>query len=202
MRVVRKVVPRARTAMKADRGRGISSDRDTDIAEYRDGAEGMIKWVEDRCWGEIVPISTDSEAIGDVKTWVRMRELPDTKHPETNRSYKEIWEQQKEVLRRALVMEHGRFKYTLVVLCWMRGEGKSFLACLIQLWKFFCWPRQQIMLRANSKEQTKFVHFDIMRDIIRHSPELISQVGERNIQEKEIRFTKSAEDQFYSLLGS
>lgn len=189
MRVVRKVVPRARKAMKADRGRGKIEQRDTDIEEYRNGAEGMIKWVEDRVWGEIVPISTEEGAIGDIKTWVRMRDLPDTLHSETNKSYKAIWEAQKEILRKALVMEHGRFKHTLVVLCWMRGEGKSFLACLIQLWKFFCWPRQQIMLGANSKEQTKFVHFDIMRDIIRHSPELISQIGERNIQEKEIRFT-------------
>ena len=189
VRVIRKVVPRVRKAMKADRGRGSIERRDIDVSEYRNGAEGMIKWVEDRCWGEIVPISTNLEAIGDVKTWVPMRELPDTLHPETGKSYKMIWEEQKKILRKALVMEHGRFKYTVVILCWMRGEGKSFLACLIQLWKFFCWPRQQIMLGANSKEQTKFVHFDIMREIIKHSPELFSQVGGRNIQEKEIRIT-------------
>ncbi len=189
VKVIRKVVPRVRKAMKADRGRGSIEKRDIDISEYRNGAEGMIRWVEDRCWGEIVQISTDLEAIGDVKTWVPMKELPDTLHPETGKSYKMIWEAQKKVLRKALVMEHGRFKYTVVILCWMRGEGKSFLACLIQLWKFFCWPRQQIMLGANSKEQTKFVHFDIMREIITHSPELFSQVGGRNIQEKEIRIT-------------
>jgi len=189
MIVKRKVVPRARKAMKADKGRGTIANRDIDVLEYRNGAEGMIKWVEDRCWGEIVPINTDFEAIGDIKTWVPMSELPGTPHPETGRSYKYLWEEQKKILRKALVMENGRFKYTLIILCWMRGEGKSFLTCLIQLWKFFCWPRQQIMLGANSKEQTKFIHFDIMRDIIRHSPDLISQIGEKNIQEKEIRFT-------------
>jgi len=64
----------------------------------------------------------------------------------------------------------------------------SLLAVLVQLWKFFCFPRQQIMLGANSKEQTKFVHYDIMRDIILNSPELLSALGgKKNVQEKEIR---------------
>jgi len=73
----------------------------------------------------------------------------------------------------------------------MRGEGKSLLACLIQLWKFFNWTKQNIVLGANSKEQTKFVHYDIMRDIIRNSPELLDACGNRNIQEKEIRLCDS-----------
>ena len=84
-------------------------------------------------------------------------------------------------------MENGRFKYTLVVFCEMRGEGKSLRACLIQLWKFFCFPRQQIMLGANSKDQVKFVHYDIMKDIILNSPNLVKILGKKNIQEKEIR---------------
>ena len=64
----------------------------------------------------------------------------------------------------------------------------SMCACLIQLWKFFNWPRQQIMLGANSKDQVKFVHFDIIRDIILNSPDLLFMIGgERNIQEKEVR---------------
>jgi len=48
------------------------------------------------------------------------------------------------------------------------------------------------MLGANSKDQVKFVHFDIMRDIIINSPQLYVEVGgERNIQEKEIRIKDS-----------
>jgi len=47
------------------------------------------------------------------------------------------------------------------------------------------------MLGANSKDQIKFVHYDIMRDIIQNSPELLSIVGKRNIQEKEIRLKDS-----------
>ncbi len=188
-KIIRKAVPRIRTAMKSDRGKGSDISHDHQNPQYRNGAEGMIKWVEDKVYVEITPISLDEHAYGDIKVWVPMNELPDTKHPETNRSYKEMWEDQKRVLRKALKMRNGVFLNRLIIFCWPRGEGKSLLACLVQLWKFFCWPRQQIMLGANSKDQVKFVHFDIMRDIIRNSPSLLSQVGERNIQEKEIRLT-------------
>ena len=47
------------------------------------------------------------------------------------------------------------------------------------------------MLGANSKDQVKFVHFDIMRDIIINSPNLLRIVGRRNLQEKEIRLKDS-----------
>jgi hypothetical protein len=67
----------------------------------------------------------------------------------------------------------------------------SFLACLIQLWKFFCFPDQQIVLGANSKDQSKFVHFDIICEIIRNSPKLLSVIREENIQQKEIRLINS-----------
>jgi len=200
-RIVRKVIARSRTATKADRGRGSVEHRDVDNPEYRNGAEGMIKWVEDRVYAEITPISVDALAAGDIKVWVPMSDLPDTPHPETGKSYREMWESQKKILRRALEMKNGLFVHRLIILCWMRGEGKSYLACLIQLWKFFCWSRQLITLGANSKDQVKFVHFDIMRDIIRNSPELRRQVGERNIQEKEIRIT-NAKGEIESLIRS
>jgi hypothetical protein len=88
-------------------------------------------------------------------------------------------------------MRNGRLKHRLIVFCWPRGEGKSAVACLIQLWKFFCFPQQQIMLGANSKDQVKFVHYDIMRNIILNSPKLLEIVGKRNVQEKEIRLCDS-----------
>jgi hypothetical protein len=152
-------------------------------AFYRQGAEGCIAWTEDKVYIPIYP-----EGL-DIARWVRVGDLPDEPNPKTGKSYKSMWEAQKEILREALRMEGGRFIYRLIVLCWMRGEGKSLLACIILLWKFFNWPRQQIMLGANSKDQVKFVHFDIMRDIILNSPELLAAVGDRNIQEKEIRLT-------------
>ena len=151
-------------------------------AEYRKGGEGFAQWVEDHV---CIPIFKNNS---DIATWVRMRELPTEPNPDTGRAYNYIWEMQKEVCMEALQMDNGRFKYKLIVFCWMRGEGKSLLAILIQLWKFFNWPRQTIVLGANSKDQTKFVHYDMMKDIILNSPNLKKAIGgERNVQEKEIR---------------
>jgi hypothetical protein len=99
----------------------------------------------------------------------------------------EMWHEQCRIARECLEMENGVFKYTLIVFCWMRGESKSLLVCLIILWKFFTFASQKFMLGANSKDQSKFVHFDIMRDIILNTPKLLGIVGERNLQEKEIR---------------
>lgn len=157
----------------------------TKVIRYTDGAEGMIAWCEDFVYVPIYPIGSV------LPVWTRLGALPKTPHPVSGKSYDLIWMNQKRILRDALIMEDGTLRYRLIILCWQRGEGKSLLACLIQLWKFFCWDRQQIMLGANSKDQVKFVHFDIMRDIIRNSPELYRVVGPKNIQEKEIRLKNS-----------
>jgi len=149
---------------------------------YRDGGEGFIKWAEDYIYVSIYPKGSD------VAVWIPLKDLPEDLDPVTGKSYKQMWEAQKDICREALRMENGKFTYRLIVFCWMRGEGKSLLACFIQLWKFFNWPKQQIMLGANSKDQVKFVHFDIMRDLIINSPPLLRMVGgKKNIQEKEIR---------------
>jgi len=148
----------------------------------RDGGLGMAKWCEDFCCVPIYPEGSD------IAIWTPICDLPRDPHPKTGKSYWDLWAAQKEILQEALKMVDNRFVYRLIVLCWQRGEGKSLLACLIQLWKFFNWPRQQIMLGANSRDQVKFVHFDIMRDIIINSPKLMARIGSRkNIQEKEIR---------------
>jgi len=154
----------------------------TTLNEYRNGAEGAIQWMEDFCY---IPIHPPGEVVSK---WVRLGDLPKGVNPKTGKAYSKIWNGQKEVLREALQMKDGEFIYRLIVFCWMRGEGKSLLACLIQLWKFFCWPRQQIMLGANSRDQVKFVHFDIIRDIIYNSPDLLRLIGgKKNLQEKEVR---------------
>jgi len=153
---------------------------------YKDGAEGMIKWCNDFVH---VPVYAEGD---DMATWVRLGALSNVQNPKTGKSSKEMWERQCDVLREALQMKNERFLYRLIVFCWPRGDGKSLLACLVQLWKFFNWPRQQIMLGANSKDQTKFVHYDIIRDIILNSPRLLEMIGgDRNLQEKEIRLTDS-----------
>lgn len=159
------------------------SHSESTMADYRNGGEGCIKWIEDHvCFKIVMPGESEY-------TWVPASELPDIPHPVTKRSIKRMWEEQKHEIRRALEMVNGRFKYRLIVLCWPRGEGKSFIACLIQMWKFFCFPAQQIMLGANSKDQVKFIHYEIIRDLILNSPRLLHIVGEKNIQEKEIRLT-------------
>ncbi len=150
---------------------------------YRDGPEGFIHWCEDFVHIPIYPVGTM------MAIWCPMSVLPSEKNPRTGKSYRQLWDAQKEVVRQALRMVDGEFIHRLIVLCWMRGEGKSLLAVLIQLWKFFNWSKQQIVLGANSKEQVTFVHFDIMKDIILNSPKLLAIVGKKNIIEKKIRIT-------------
>ena len=165
----------------------ISKKRDVKTAiNYKDGAEGLIRWCNDFVHIPIYPEDSD------MAEWVSMSKLPTNINPRTGKSSMQFWLNIQDVLRQALVMKDERFLYRLIVLCWMRGEAKSLFACLIQLWKFFNWPRQQIMLGANSKDQVKFVHFDIIRDIVINSPELLKMIGgERNIQEKEIRIVNN-----------
>lgn len=163
---------------------------------YRKGGEGMIQWCNDRVYLPIFP------KYDDISVWTKMSDMPSTINPITGKSWQDIWKNQQEVLKEALKMKDGVFLHRLIAFCWMRGEGKSLLACLIQMWKFFNWPRQQIMLGANSKDQIKFVHFDMMRDIILNSPDLLKMVGgRRNILEKEIRI-KDSTDNIRSLLRS
>ena len=150
---------------------------------YRDGGEGFIKWTEDH-----VRISVYVDGISQ---WVPIGALSTECNPDTGRSSWMMWEEQKKIARECLRMKNGKFIYRLIALCWMRGDGKSLFVCLIQVWKFFCFRKQQIMLGANSKDQVKFVHFDIMRDIILNSPRLLRIIGKKNVQEKEIRLRDS-----------
>ena len=152
-------------------------------SSYKDGPEGFISWCEENVCIPVYPEGSD------IALWRPMGELPSEINPETGRSYRDIWEGQKNEVRKCLRMMDGRFIFRLIVFCWPRGDGKSLLAVLVQLWKFFNWTKQQIVLGANSKDQVAFVHFDIMRDIIINSPNLIRLIGRRNILDKKIRLT-------------
>jgi len=159
----------------------LKTEKRKKLAAYRNGGEGCALWAEENlCVSMYRPGTTIPE-------WIPIAEIPKTKNEITNRSPYDMWQRQKETLVEALEMKDNRFIHRLVVLCWMRGESKSFLACLIQLWKFCCWPKQTIVLGANSKDQVKFVHFDITRDLVLNSPRILDIVGRRNVQEKEIR---------------
>ena len=141
--------------------------------EYRNGGDGFIQWVEDKI---CLPIATKES---DVTEWRRFKDFPEY--------WGEIWHEQKKILRRALEMKDGEFLYRLIILMWPRGEGKSVLTILIQLWRFFNFPRMSIILGANSVGQVKFHHFDNMVNIIVHSPDLLDVVGRKNLQQKQIQ---------------
>ena len=150
--------------------------------DYRDGGEGLIQWAEDKVNVSITPFGTP------VPVWVPLGDLPTDPHPETGRSYRDMWEAQKDILREALKMENGTYVYRQVVFCWPRGEGKSLMACLIELHRFFNFPRQLIVCGANSKDQVQFVHYDIMRNLVLHSPKLLDDIGRKGIQVKGMFF--------------
>ena len=81
-----------------------------------------------------IPIYTPGDTIPD---WILIKDLPDTKHSETNRSPAEFWYHLANVAKKALVVgDDGLFIFRLIVFCWMRGEAKSLLTCLIQSWKY------------------------------------------------------------------
>ena len=154
---------------------------DDKLIAYRNGGEGMSLWCEENIRVPVYPEGAD------MPQWVYMGELPKKKHSITLKSYYDMWQVQKAEICRALEMDsEKRFIHRLIIFIEQRGEGKSLKAVLIQLWKFFCFPRQKIMLAANSKDQITFSHYDIMRDLIKNSPELHAIVGKRNIKEKEI----------------
>lgn len=158
----------------------LKKKKKTKMSRYQNGGEGFIAWIEDF----EVAIEVFENGFPVFRPLVHMSDIP---NPETGRSSAEMWEEMKIIARECLAMgENGKFLYRLIIFCWMRGEGKSAFVCLIQLWKFFCFPSQKIMLGANSKDQSKFVHYDIMRDIILNSPKLLIIIGEKNIQEKQI----------------
>lgn len=178
----RKFPPKSPPTPKAD-----APKRESKIARYREGGEGFIAWAEDYLYAKVFPIGSD------VEVWCPLNDLPTYPHPVTGRSYRQLWENQKTVLRQALAMdEDGNFKHRLIIFDWFRGEGKSFLVCDIVLWRFSVFPNQKIVLGANSKDQTKFVHYDIIRDTILNSPKLLDIVGQKNVMEKEIQMLSSS----------
>ena len=146
---------------------------------------GAETWME-----EHVRINVLDFDLG-VERWVLLGELNNmtTPHPETGRTYSNMWKWQKENLIRPAVSrdEHGLLNYHTVVTCTPRGEGKSYQTCLLNLWRFFCLPGQTIILGANSKDQSKFALYDILLKLIRNSPRLIGIVRHENLLDKEIR---------------
>ncbi|MEF8799121.1 MAG: hypothetical protein V5A79_06880, partial [Candidatus Bipolaricaulota bacterium] len=87
------------------------------IPIYQDGAEGFVKFVEEN-------IRFQVPSRYGTPRWMYPTELPDDPDPVTGKSFRMLWEKQKEDLREALRMENGKFVYRVIVFCWPRGEGK------------------------------------------------------------------------------
>jgi hypothetical protein len=149
--------------------------------EYRNGGGGCGLWAEENL---CAPIYEPGKPFAE---WFPIKDLPKTPHKETGRSPWGMWQEHKKILKEALRMENGKFVHSLIVFCWPRGEAKSFLANVIIMWRFFCFPRMKLVLCANSKEQSSFLQYNEIRSMIENSPKLLNIIGKRNIQEKEIR---------------
>jgi hypothetical protein len=149
---------------------------------YRNGGEGFILWAE-----ENVRVLAYLPGTSILKP-TYLADLSREPEPMTGRTWWDFWCWQKDICRQALKLDtDGRLKHNLVVFCTERGEGKSFMAVLILLWKFTVFANQRIFLAANSKEQSSFAHREEMDKIIRISPVLLALVGgEKNIQKKEL----------------
>lgn len=160
--------------------------------EYKQGAEGMIRWVEENVRALV-------KRRGEGDRYMLMGELPDERD-EYGRSMKAMWEEQKRELRIALeVDDEGVFVRNLIIFCWPRGEGKSFIVVLIVGWFFFNFPFITIKLSANSIDQANELHFGEFRRMVENSPKLFSLVGARGITMGEIRITKGKKGKFNSV---
>jgi len=165
-------------------------------SKYRGDGNKCIEFAEDNVWVSVYPPGKEMSAlvpIGAAKwskdvmclgTGMSYYDIWTRPHPGTGRSYQTMWEEQKKILREALALgDDGLFMYCLIVFCWPRGDGKSFNAVLIQLWKFCCWPSQDIRFCANSKDQTGHAHYTELKKMILNSPNILAYVGRKNVQE-------------------
>lgn len=160
--------------------------------EYKQGAEGMIKWAEEN-------VHVLVKQRGKEDQFMLLGELPGDED-EFGRSFRKMWEEQKKELRIALETdEEGVFVRNLVAFCWPRGEGKSFAVVLIVAWFFFNFPFITIKLSANSIDQADELHFGELRRLIENSPKLFELVGEKGLTEEEIRITRGKKGKFNSV---
>ena len=152
------------------------------IRFYQSDPLGAEKWIEDHICGYV------TDPISGFPYWCPLSELPYSRHPITNRNYVEMWEWQKvNIIRPATRRdEYGQLFYHTIVLCVPRGEGKTFLNALLILWRFFTQPRQLIVLGSNSRDQSVFAMYTMLRELIVNSPKLLAILGYENIREKNI----------------
>lgn len=157
------------------------------LSGYRDGAEGMIAWTEANVKFKVSVTEDDIP----VDRWVYAKDLPDERD-EYGRSYAVMWERAKDELRIMLEMKKGVYVRNLNVLCWPRGEGKSFIVCLVALHRLFTFQYSKIFLLGSSKDQSENSLLDEIKKIIKNSPKLFAETnGEKGLQAEKIILKKS-----------
>lgn len=163
-------------------------------------------WLEEKLefwtWGDGYAVADWAEhhiymKVQDFKTggyrMCLLGNLPTAKHPDTGRSYRDIWEWQKEelIVPACERSSDGKFKYDTIVFCTPRGEGKTYVNVIIALHRFFCFPAQRIICGANSKNQSVFSVKTIAEELIFNSDRLLALVPREDIKDKEIRLRDS-----------
>lgn len=134
--------------------------RKTKKIQYVDGGKGFLKWATEN-------VKRFDRAY---RSWVPF----------------EPTHMQEQTFLECLQMDNGLFKYQTIVFCRPRGEFKSYDVCLIVLWRFCNFPREKIILGANSKAQANFVHFQVIKETILNSPNILDMIGEDNVLDNSI----------------
>jgi hypothetical protein len=127
------------------------------IEEYRQAPEGMIQFVRD-----VQP------RILDVNRKIIPFEFADF---------------QLDTVRKALSTDdEGNYRYQTVIISYPRRHSKSTIAALITLWRFCCFPNQNIKVIGNTERQVKAVCAKKLKDSIRFTPVLRKWIGLDNIK--------------------
>jgi len=89
---------------------------------------------------------------------------------------------QREAINDALARRSdGQWKYTTIAFSFPRRHSKTILMALLVLWRFTLNPNENIIVLANSANQTKSTSFRILKQIIRNTPFLMKLIGAANI---------------------
>jgi hypothetical protein len=147
------------------------------IEEYRQAPEGMIQFVRD----------------------VQPRIL------DTNRKVIpfEFADFQLDTVRKALsTNDDGNYKYQTVIISYPRRHSKSTIAALITLWRFCCFPNQNIKVIGNTERQVNAVCAKKLKDSIRFTPVLRKWIGLENIKFDSINLPKQNNRIEFLIAGS
>ena len=83
-----------------------------------------------------------------------------------------LWGWQRDILRDALQRRSGRFQRRFAVISLPRGNGKSYMAACVALWRLFCGPAGQDIVSVALDQDGARVIFGYGRELIERNPAL------------------------------